>query len=592
MNLRFLRRSFPTSLALSCGLSVATALASPIELKQKMLDTAVGDPVLERQVTQVISSFERGRMDHVVRSMTQLFFQIAPDGLLTKEKISLSRRRAVAKVRAQFLGRNLVYDLDGDGAISKAEMEGLYGNDASKIVTLLGTSDLNSDGQISFDELRMAASSHAEQQRGLKQANYLMAFDLDENGIVGIDELLKAFDILAGEDLNSAALQNRVETTTGTFTERKENPETVVENPTNANGLPIELHMVGIYEPRKSRSSEGLARREDVQIKVDRPGVSVTLVLGSYQPARWVINTSEGTLVDGIIASDRNRVQGDVILNGQKVKVIYRDLPLAYKSRGNRFQPFHEAAARAASIRKAASFQGNYVAPEEGFVINEAPGVPTRDEVEAELTSNALPSSELPLALRSAFQGKTIAPGSNWSLRDEGFVGVDKNGKTIVYKLPLEAPEISWPMGVAHDPTGQRIWGVTLGGEGYLYQYDIVKNQWSARSMNNVDSGGLIFDPATGNLIATPAPHGRLGYLTLDASGKVLSKLEIAAADYPGLIGAYDPGNSSRPRLVPVMIDGDLLLVRAEPRFRQVQKGASKWFYLVDLQSGKVRLVR
>ena len=506
--------------------------------------------------------------------------------------MDLSEKRGVAAARARFLGQYLGYDLDGDGAISKAEMEGLYGNDASRIVSLLGTSDLNNDGEISAEELRQAATNHADQKQSRRQATYLMAFDLDENGVVVVDELLRALRMLAGEETVGTVLRSDTNTTAGTFVETTEELEPVSENPTNADGLPVELHMVGIYEPRKSRTEDGLSRSEQVSIKVDRPGVSVALVLGSYRPTRWVIETSKDTQVERVIASDRNRPRGEVILNGQKVSVTYRNLPLAYQSRGNRFQPFHEAASKAAGARNAASFQGAYKAPEGGFVINEAPGIPTRAEVEAALTAQALRASDLTPALRDAFEGKTKAPGSKWTLRDEGFAGVGENGKSILHRLPLEAPEVSWPMGAAHDPAGQQIWGVTLGGEGYLYKYDIAKNQWSARSMNNVDAGGLIFDPKTGNLITTPGPHGRSGYLTLDASGKVLSRLEIALTEYPGLISTYDSGSGPRSRMVPVMIDGDLLLVRMEPWPSSQRNTRSHWFYLVDLQSGTVRLVR
>lgn len=592
MNFGNLRPLISTGLSLSFGLFVTTASASPIDLQQRLLDSAARDPLLERQATRMLSSIERGQLDQVIQSTVKQFFQIAPRGQLTEETLDYSKKRAVAAARARFLAQYLGYDLDGDGAISKTEMEGLYGNDASKVVSLLGTSDLNNDGEISAQELRQAATEQADQQQSQGQATYLMAFDLDKNGVVVAGELLKALRMLAPEEPTGTVLQSAPNTTTGTLAEPTEGLDTVVENPKNADGLPIELHMVGIYEPRKSRTGDGLSKSEHVSIKVDRPGVSVALVLGSYRPTRWVIETSEKTQVDRVIVSDRNRMRGEVILNGQKVSVTYRDLPLAYQSRGNRFQPFHEAASKAAGARNAASFQGAYKAPEGGFIINEAPGIPTRAEVEAALTAQALPASELTPTLRSAFEGNTKAPGSKWTLRDEGFVGFDENGKSVLHRLPLEAPEVSWPMGVAHDPAGQQIWGVTLGGEGYLYKYSTTKNQWSARSMNNVDVGGLIFDPKTGNLIATPGPHGRSGYLTMDASGKVLSKLDIALSEYPGLISTFDPGNGPSPRMVPVMIDGDFLLVRAEPRLRSPRNSRSRWVYLVNMQSGTVRLVR
>ena len=592
MDSGILRHFISICLALSFGLFVTTASASPIDLEQKLLEAAARDPLLERQVEQMLSSIERGQLDQVIQRTIQQFFEIAPLGELSEASIAMSNKRATAMVRAGLLGQYLRFDLDGDGTVSKAEMTGLYGNDAASIVSLLGSSDQNGDGAISGEELRLFTTEQANQQQSRTAAGYLMAFDLDENGVVGVDELLKGLRMLADGYPAANLPEQDTGMAVGTFVNPADEADTAVENPTNEGGLPIELHMVGIYEPRESRSADGLSKSDQVLIKVNRPGVSVTLVLGSYVPTRWAIETSEGTKVDKIIASDQNRMRGEVILNGQPASVTYRKLPLAYQSVGSNFQPFHEAASKAAGVRNGASFQGAYTATEGGFIIDEAPSIPTLSEVEAALTAEALPASELPPTLRSAFEDKSTEQGAKWTLREDGFVGVDQTKKAILYRLPLDAPEVSWPMGTAFDPAGKRVWGVTLGGEGYLYQFDIAKNQWSARSMNNVDAGGLIFNPKTGNLITTPGPTGQPSYKTMDTSGKVLSTLEIAIGDYPGLISTYDPGNGPNPRIVPIMVDGDLLLVRADPWPNGQPTARSKWVYLVNLQSGLVRLVR
>ena len=65
---------------------------------------------------------------------------------------------------------------------------------------------------------------------------------------------------------------------------------------------------------------------------------------------------------------------------------------------------------------------------------------------------------------------------------------------------------MSRPVGAAFDPESNTLWGVTYGGEGFLYAFDIDEERWTARSMNNVDVGGIIFDPETGNLITVPDP--------------------------------------------------------------------------------------
>lgn len=586
---------FGKSNALICGvfaLGLSAANASSIAIEQKLEALAGDDPMIGRQVSQMLSRIESGQAEQVIQSTMQDFFRIAPDGRLTQTVLDLAQQRETARVRAALLGQYLAYDLDGDGAVDASEMDGFFGDAAARLATLRGVADGDGDGVISAQELRNEANAQAERQSGQRTIRHLLAFDLDEDGVVLVDEILQGFRLLRGED-HAVVLDNGPRIIAdGPLAPAADEAAPVERAQTNPDGLPVELHMVGIYEPRTSRTSDGRAMREDVVVKVDRPGVSVVLVLGSYEATRWTIETTEGTRVDRIVAHDRNRARGEVLLNGEDAAVTYRDLPIAYRQEGNRFQPFHKAAQQVAGQPNASSFVGAYRAPEDGFVIDEAPGVPTVAEIEAALEAGALPATELSKTLRRAFESRVAAPGAAWQLRDEGFVGVDADGKSVVYPLDLDAPEVSWPMGAAFDPEGGRIWGVTLGGVGYLYEYDIAGDRWTARSMDNVDAGGLIFDPLTGNLIATPGPHGRSGYLIMDTNAEVLAQLEFDPADYPGLIGTYDPGNGPTPRMVPVMIEGAQLLVRADADRRLEQNTRSRWFYLVDLQSGDVRLVR
>ena len=589
-------------LTLCLGLIPVTAAASSDDFTQKLFETAARNPIMERHLTQIVSQIEKGRIDQVTQSTFQTFFQIAPGGQLSEDLLKRAQQRNLAKNRARFMGQYLIHDLNGDGAISSAEMEGLIGIEASQLVSLRALADTNQDGEISAEELLSASTASAQKRNRGDSFSYLMVFDLNDDDVVVVDEILMSLRSLNGGTQTANGPSGTTTMTSGVFAQTSEtlNADEAVTRQkkhevvtTNADGLPIELHMVGIYEPTTGRFSNPLVgKRLPVEIKVDRPGVAVTLVLGSYEPAHWNIQTTDGTQIETIIASGRNRPRGKFTLNGEPVSVTFRDLPIAYQSRGNRFQPFHEAASQVARAEKAASFHGAYKAPLEGFVIREAPGVPTRAEIEAALTAQALPVSQLPQKLRDAFEGRIASPGSKWTLREEGFFGKDGD-KTVLHKLPIEAPEVSWPVGVAHDPKSQRLWGVTFGGQGYLYEFDIAKERWTARSMNNVDVGGIIYDPTTKNLITTPGRHGGGDYLFLNSSAKVLSSLKISVNDYPGLIETYDPGNGPRPTLVPIMIDGDLLLVRAKTRYgRARQLLSSQPFYLVNLQSGEVRLVR
>lgn len=74
--------------------------------------------------------------------------------------------------------------------------------------------------------------------------------------------------------------------------------------------------------------------------------------------------------------------------------------------------------------------------------------------------------------------------------------------------------------------------------------------------------------------------------------GRCSQGWRLIQAAYPGLHTVYDPGNSPRRRVVPIMVEGELLLVEVEPWPKLACNSGTSWNYLVDLQSGQVRLVR
>src|SRR6185436_11322539 len=73
-----------------------------------------------------------------------------------------------------------------------------------------------------------------------------------------------------------------------------------------------------------------------------------------------------------------------------------------------------------------------------------------------------------------------------------------QTGSVLDMQLPLELPELSWPMGAAYDSVRQRVLVVSLGGEGFLYGYAPGNDVWSlVTSMNNLDLDSLVYHGAT-----------------------------------------------------------------------------------------------
>ena len=353
-----------------------------------------------------------------------------------------------------------------------------------------------------------------------------------------------------------------------------------------------EMHMIGIYEPMQRRLRDGRVERADVPVIINRPAKTVTLVLGTYEPVRWVLHATDGTTVARVIVGGHGAARSEVFLNGERREVEQGEMPLAYQREGVRFQPFHAAASKLSGVTNADSFVGAYEAPETGFSITSAPGVPTLDEARKELLEEARDRSSLSLHLQTVLSGEVSATGAGWKFRSSGFEGVNEFGEEVRYETPLELPEISWPSGVAYDPEHKRLWGVAFGGEGFLYEYDILRDQWSAWSMRNIDAGGLLFDTASGTLVASVGSIRISGYAIMDRQANVIFSVNIPARDYPGLIDYYDPGNGPSPTLVPIAIEGYELLVQARARFPSTNVLGKFPVYLVNLRDGSVELIR
>ncbi|ABD56407.1 hypothetical protein Jann_3490 [Jannaschia sp. CCS1] len=367
--------------------------------------------------------------------------------------------------------------------------------------------------------------------------------------------------------------------------------DTAVAEPA-LDGAVDELHLVGIYEPRDVRVEGQPVRRGEVAVAVDRPGQSVALVLQSYDPVQWAITASADTHVARIIIGGHGSARSDVSLNGQQAMFERAVLPVAFEMEGPSFQSFHEAAYTLVEMSNADSFHGAYTAPAAGFTIARAPGISTRAEAQTALLQSARDRATLSPALQNVLSGVAPIAAADWRFTTDGFVGVNTDRVAVSYDIPLEVPDISWPMGVAHDPEGQMLWGVTLGGEGYLYEYDIARDSWLVWSMNRYDAGGLIFDAASNRLIATPDAHGGRGYMVIDRRANVVASVNVPLSAYPGLRNTFDAGNGPAPSLVPLAIDGTQLLVR--PSFRRIgaPSGDAALTYLVDLSDGSVELIR
>lgn len=356
-----------------------------------------------------------------------------------------------------------------------------------------------------------------------------------------------------------------------------------------------ELHLVGIYEPGIRREVGGDYVLPGVVVRVDRPGKRVSLVLGSYDAVRWLIEPSKGTTISDIHLTGYRATRSEAFVDGKRFAAeIGSTDAWAYKMESSRFDMFEVAALKMTGAPRVASFHGSYQAPAAGISITSAPGLPTAAERAAALKRKSLRVNDLPASFKAALG---LLPASrkslgHWVFNSQGFFGTTGTKKPQMHRAPIEMPEISWPSGVGFDAKRGIVYGVSSGASGYLYRYDIARDKWKAWSLRGRGIGGLIYDDR-GILIATPGISGPLSFYVLTTTGQVRTTITFRPSDFPGLSHIYDPGNDPTPRFYPLAMSGSRLLVtvsRGIPRSSQdVGPSSKKLYYVVDLEEKSVK---
>lgn len=219
-------------------------------------------------------------------------------------------------------------------------------------------------------------------------------------------------------------------------------------------------------------------------------------------------------------------------------------------------------------------------------------GLTTIEEVQVALFEGARDRTTRTPQMQAILAGEGRSSGADWQFDDDAIIGVDASGTAVRNDMTLEVPDVSWSMGVGCDPENQLVWGITLGAEGYLYEYEITADRWLAWGMKNYDAGANICDSDTSALITTPGSHLGRNYLIMSRRANAVSSISIPTEAYPGLVDTFDPGNGPSPRFMPLAVDGDVIVVRAIHRRGQLTTATPSLIYLVNLTDGPLDLVR
>ena len=361
-----------------------------------------------------------------------------------------------------------------------------------------------------------------------------------------------------------------------------------------------ELHVVGIYEPTSSRRGfREAATQEAVSLCLDRPGHSVMLVLGSYEPTAWRIEASEDTEIAGLLLAGYGAKASTASFHGRyatgdvPASFVEPKIPYAYKQEGQDFRQLARTLPKRFGTEAIASFHGAYTAPAAGFHIDEAEDEPTLkpDYLKEALYEKA---DTLPEALkRAAIHGREE---NGWRLTEKGFTGA---GDEPAIPAP-EGTKLSWTLPhVAEDREGKRLFGARTHVYSNIYRGDLETGAFTTLTeTRGAGYGGILYDAEHDRLVVTRSDRGgrNSSILMLDPeTGLEIEKIEIDGS-LPGITDLYDPGNEPEPRLELLAIEGDMLVVTTDPARRGLSarlgrgpKAERTW--VIDLASRQAHLL-
>lgn len=517
-----------------------------------------------------------------------------------------------AVVRASQIQRILAADLDGDGKVTRKEVEAYavtQRNSSAEQVTLLMQFDTDDNHVITYEEMRVLPKG-AMAIRQDSELTELLTLDNDKDGTLTLEELKKAAD----DAFNSLDTNKDGKLSPDEKTVLVASYDSIVLAPLTPLDLPpeTEIHAVGIYEPQVTMPNGGV-RAPVVDVRVSRPNKKVALLLTSYEPVKWKVTADGKTQIVKIAyaKTSQNGASSKVILNDKETPIaVAADMHYTYSTEGKNFRQLLAYVKSATGYGGLASFSGAYRAPLQGFDITE---VSTDTELKKDrlvpVAAEALPkftfpamiagvpgtyslSGKLDKPLPAALVTAAYAPDEKmyYGLTSKGIRRLDAAGKELEdIPASLDVPVFSWANSVTYNPKGGAIIVNSVGGEGFLYSYHLKKRAWSAVNLNNLDVQNLQYDKKTGGYIASGIFRAEDLY-HLDSSGKVVKKEGIELKKFVGLTDTYDLGNESAPNLRLIPVKDYLVVVVGQGKSMDSNPSSAQRIYLYNRKTGEVQL--
>ncbi len=186
----------------------AVAQTDPEDIRSRLLAAAAEDSEIRDYLRRTEAILSRNGKGQAMRRILALLFQVSPRGEVSIGDITRQLEQERAARRAGHISSVLSWDLDGDGALQKAERDQIIGAARVQIESLIADADSNGDEQLSFEEL-LAVADEAASANTSHQYSMLMVFDVDQDGTVVVSEVSDTLDVLGALPLDLGQRANR-----------------------------------------------------------------------------------------------------------------------------------------------------------------------------------------------------------------------------------------------------------------------------------------------------------------------------------------------------------------------------------------------
>ncbi len=354
-----------------------------------------------------------------------------------------------------------------------------------------------------------------------------------------------------------------------------------------------EVHFVSIYEGKVQTNDQ--IHGPQALVRLDRPEADVTLVLSSYRPVRWYVETVNETRIESLVLTGHGGGKSEVFVDGQRyVDTVFRgDLPRTRHPVGPGYRELIKLLPTLGDFSRLDSFTGTYSATDSPLMVTER--FPDDSNLGPDhLSAHVLGPGVLSGPLRAALQAETlgIRPATRFTGSGMQMQRPDQSWQD--FPLGLDVPDVSHPKGSTFVASENAIYGVSLGGDGYLYRVDASNGVWSiVQSMDGFDAGGMVYDPAGHRLIMLG--HGGLSFgelLLFDLTTRTSSLHDFPVQNFTGILDLAGNSRSRGMRIEVIGIDGDQFLFRAEGVSRRENPDAPQFrVWSFDLNTGDVQLI-